>query len=61
MAGITDNEADIVITGKIDSSNDLRAGRDVHSVVHVVAEAARLILGRVWVATLVGKEHLHHR
>ncbi len=33
MAGITDNESDVVITGEIDSSNDLVAGRDIHGVV----------------------------
>jgi hypothetical protein len=61
MAGITDNESDVVITGKIDSSNDLVAGRDIHGVVHVVPEAAGLGLGGERVTTLVGKVGLHHR
>lgn len=61
MAGVTDNETDVVITGKIDSSNNLVAGRDIHGVVHVVTEAAGMGLGGERVTTLVGKECLHHR
>lgn len=60
MAGVTDNEADIVFTGKIDSRNDLIAGRDVHGIVHIVTQAAWLGLGGERVATLVGKVRLHH-
>ena len=61
MAGVTDNEADVVNPGKIDCSNDLGAGRDIHGVIHVVTEAAGLRLGGERVTTLVGKERLHHR
>lgn len=61
MAGVTDNEADVVITGKIHSSNDLIAGRDVHGVVHVVTKEAWLRLGGERVATLVSEVRLHHR
>ena len=61
MAGVTDNEADVLFTGKIHSSNDLIGGRDVHGVVHVVTQEAWLGLGGERVASLVGEVRLHHR
>lgn len=61
MAGVTDNEADVLFTGKFHSSNDLSAGRDVHRVVHVVTQETWLRLGGERVASLVGKVRLHHR
>lgn len=61
MAGVTNNESNVVLAGKIHSLNDMVTGRDVHSVVHIVAEEAWLGLGGEWIARLVSKVRLHHR
>lgn len=61
MAGVLDHKADVVLTGKVDSSNDLIAGGDIHRVTGKVAQSAGLRLGGERITSLVGKVHLHDR
>ena len=61
MAGVTDDKANVVLASKVHSSDDLIAGGDVDSVADVVAQRARLGLGRERITCLVGKVGLHHR
>jgi hypothetical protein len=61
MTGVADNEANVVLAGKVHRSDDLIARRNVHRVIDKVAELAGLRLGGVRVAGLVGKVRLHHR
>lgn len=61
MAGVADNEANIIFAGKVHSSNNLITGRDINGVTDVVAERAWLGLGGERIACLVRKVCLHHR
>lgn len=61
MAGVPDNEANIIFASKVHGSINLVTGRDIDSVADVVAERARLGLGGERVACLVRKVSLHHR
>lgn len=59
MAGVLDHKADVVLTGKFDSSNHVIAGGDIHRVTGKVAQSAGLRLGGERVTSLVRKVRLH--
>ena len=59
MAGVTDDETDVVLLGKVDSSNDIVGRRDIDGVVNVVAHQTRAGLGREGVTAVIGKVGLH--
>lgn len=61
MTSVLNDKANVVVTGKVNSSHNVRATRNVDGVVREVAELARFALCREGIAALVGKEHLHHR
>lgn len=61
MASITNNKADVVITSKVHSSDDLVARRDIHGIVHIVTELAGSGLRSKGITCLIGKICLHHR
>ncbi len=61
MAGVPDDEADVVLGCKLDGSNDISRLGNVHGVADVVAQGARLGLGSERIAALIGEEGCHNR
>lgn len=61
MAGVADDEADVVIVGKVDGGGHIGSRPDIDGVPHVVAQGAGLVLRSEGVAALVGKEWGHDR
>lgn len=61
MTGVLNHKADVVFSGKVNGSHNIGARRNIDGVIGEVAQRAGLALRSEGVASLVGKEHLHHR
>lgn len=61
MASVLNHKADVVVTGKVNGSHNIGTAGNIDSVVREVTKRASLALSREGIASLVGKEHLHHR
>lgn len=61
MTSVADDETDVVLAGEIDGGHDISRGRDIDSIVDVVAELTRARRSGPRVTALVGEEGLHDR
>lgn len=59
MASVANDEANVVLLGKVDGSNHIVGRRDIDRVVNIVAQKTRAGLEREGVTAVVGKVGLH--
>lgn len=60
MTRVSDEEADVVVTGEVDGLDDVLGGGDLDGILDVVADEAGEGAVREGVAGLVGEVALHH-
>ena len=59
MTSVADNEANVVLLGKVNSSNHIVSRGDIDRIVNVVAHQTRAGLCSKGVTAVVGKVGLH--